>query len=308
MPEVSVIICTLNRLEYLRKALKSLIEQTAPASYFEVVVVDNGSTDGTAAYVQEQSKQHSFIKYLFEPKVGLSNARNSGSMVATGRYLAFLDDDAIASRQWVQNIINVFNTGELEIGCAGGKIELIWEVSRPVWLHDGLLSQLGKLDLYGHALILPPGKYLFGGNFSIRKDVLEAVGSFSSFLGRQGDKLISNEEIELQTRLSFAGIPIVYDPKILVFHHAKAECISKKWYLRRRFWQGYSETESMVRVACGHLAYLKNVASIVTLSLCGILLSFFSGLFFNVLLEVCYNLGKIYAVIHVKRLQSCASV
>lgn len=293
MPELSVIICTRNRLDYLRKALASLQEQTISASEFEIVVVDNGSHDGTAEYIQQLKEQHVPITYVFEPKLGLSHARNTGSMVASGKYLAFLDDDAIAARQWVQNICDLFSTGGNEIGCAGGKIDLIWETSRPAWLHDGLLIQLGNLDIAEHRIVLSPDQYLFGGNFAICKQVLKDAGFFDPHFGRQGNKLISNEEIELQNRLILLGISRVYDPEIVVHHHAKAECVSKRWYVRRCFWQGVSETLQRFRFSGMTGECFKLFASIGSTTVRQMVHVMVSRPDFNSYLQLSYNVGRL---------------
>lgn len=249
MPEISAVICTRNRLPYLRKALDSLNVQTLSRSQYEIVVVDNGSSDATAAYVLAQAREWPGLQYVSEPRVGLSAARNTGCRASSGRYLAFLDDDGIATPLWLESICRAFEAGGSSIGCIGGKIDLIWEKDRPPWLHDALLGPLGKLDVSPEPMLLPDGRYLFGGNFAIAKDLLEAIGGFDPDLGRRGKRLTSNEEVELQNRLARRGYSRLYDPEIFVYHHARAECISKRWYLRRRFWQGASECIEEVRSA-----------------------------------------------------------
>lgn len=293
MPELSVIICTRNRLHYLRKALKSVMDQSVSGISFEIVVVDNGSTDKTSQYVKELAEQCSLLKYTFEAKLGLSTARNTGCMVSTGKYLAFLDDDAIASRKWLEKIYSAFNSGESGIGCVGGKIDLIWEKPRPLWLHDGLLSQLGKLDISDQRILLFPNQYLFGGNFAISKDALETCGLFDPRLGRQGKKLISNEEIELQKRLASSGISRVYDPEILIYHHARTECISRKWFLRRRYWQGVSESIEKMRLTQGALEHLMAYTSNIMNLIIKVLFLIIKGPSINSLLELSYSCGRL---------------
>lgn len=102
MPDtlISAIICTHNRDNYLGAAIDSLLTQDF-ASGFEVIVVDNGSSDRTRSVV-EQRANHPHLKYVYEPVIGLSVARNTGAQVASSEILAYLDDDAVASRGWLQ--------------------------------------------------------------------------------------------------------------------------------------------------------------------------------------------------------------
>jgi glycosyltransferase involved in cell wall biosynthesis len=247
--EISVIICTRNRSGYLQHAIDSITSQSISNDNYELIVVDNGSLDDTATVVEHASTLNAShaIRYVHEPRIGLSIARNTGSMNARGRYLAFLDDDALASPGWLEHILIAFNDVGHNLGCVGGKIDLVWEKDRPPWLHDALLGPLGKLDISQEPMLLPDGRYLFGGNFAIAKDLLEDMGGFDSHLGRRGNRLTSNEEVELQNRLMRMGYSRRYDPEILVYHHARVECLSRRWYLRRRFWQGVSESIEEVR-------------------------------------------------------------
>src|SRR5438309_70244 len=98
--QISAIICTHNRDVYLGAAIDSLLEQDFTAD-FEVVVVDNGSGDRTREVVEQRAADPR-LKYIFEPTIGLSVARNTGARVASSEILAYLDDDAVASPQWLQ--------------------------------------------------------------------------------------------------------------------------------------------------------------------------------------------------------------
>jgi len=120
--QISAIICTHNRDTYLGAAIDSLLGQDFAAN-FEVVVVDNGSSDGTCQVV-EQRADDPRLKYIFEPTIGLSVARNTGAKVASADILAYLDDDAVASKGWLQVLYSAYyNNSKLAI--AGGKVTLI---------------------------------------------------------------------------------------------------------------------------------------------------------------------------------------
>jgi glycosyltransferase involved in cell wall biosynthesis len=92
---ITVIICTRNRAKLLRDAMASVVEQGIPKSDYEIVVVDNASTDETPDVVAE-FRGSAHIRYVHEEKLGLCIARNTGWRAASGRYVAFFDDDAIA--------------------------------------------------------------------------------------------------------------------------------------------------------------------------------------------------------------------
>src|SRR5580704_18928318 len=140
MLSISVVICTRNRISYLRSAVNSVILQASNSPLAEVIVVDNGSTDSTADFVRSLCPTFPNVKYIFEPSLGLSHARNSGLRAAQGQYIAFLDDDAVAEDGWLSQIPIAFETGGGDIACVGGKIEPIWGKPRPTWLHDDLLG------------------------------------------------------------------------------------------------------------------------------------------------------------------------
>ncbi|MEL7226626.1 MAG: glycosyltransferase family A protein, partial [Cyanobacteria bacterium J06576_12] len=145
MPLISAIICTHNREQYLGAAIDSLLSQTL--DNYEVIVVDNASTDGTAA-VAKARLGDSRVRYIHEPTLGLSTARNCGAAAAKGEIVAYLDDDAEASEGWLAALVKVFEANE-KVAIAGGKVTLIWppHTQPPRWLSDDLSSGLGLYDL-----------------------------------------------------------------------------------------------------------------------------------------------------------------
>ena len=96
MVQIAVIICTFNRADYLQQALQSLARQTLPLHQYQIIVVDNASTDETAQIVNQFTPELPNLRYLREPRLGLSIARNAGAAMATTPYLAYLDDDGRA--------------------------------------------------------------------------------------------------------------------------------------------------------------------------------------------------------------------
>ncbi|AVH72412.1 glycosyltransferase family 2 protein [Nostoc sp. 'Lobaria pulmonaria (5183) cyanobiont'] len=239
--QISAIICTHNRDTYLGAAIDSLLAQDFAAD-FEIVIVDNGSSDRTREVV-EQKTYNPRLKYVFEPTIGLSVARNTGAKVASGDILAYLDDDAVASKGWLQVLYSAYyNNSKLAI--AGGKVTLLWPpgIQQPRWLSPGLAANLGAYDLGdSNIYIEQPGSTPRGLNYSIRRSFLEEIGGFDPHLGRVGKNLLSNEELQMTEFALQRGWQVAYLPEALVAHNVAPERLQRSWFLNRGWWQGISE-------------------------------------------------------------------
>ena len=276
---ISAIICTHNRIGYLRKALQSLTQQSLSESLYEIIVVDNRSTDNTKEVVLDEFSEVNNLSYIFEPVLGLSQARNTGLHHASGKYVAFLDDDAIADKKWLENIVRVFEKVDGKVGAVGGKISPIWEAPRPVWLSDTLARSLTILDWSEHPTTLTSNEWLAGANIAFPKEVLLKFGGFKTDLGRKGKSLLSDEEALLRHMFDRNGYTSFYDPDIFVYHHIPAERLKKRWFIRRQFCQGIStavlemyadslrSTERMQRVYSTTVSLLNAPGSLINLLL-----------------------------------------
>jgi len=242
MPDlrVSAIICTHNRDHYLGAAIDSLLSQTF--ADFEVVVVDNASSDRTRQVVEARLSD-SRLGYVYESVTGLSIARNTGANAAKSGIIAYLDDDAIASPDWLQTLWNAYQTNE-KLAIAGGKVTLIWEdeTTAPSWLSEGLAGNLGAYDLGKSVLYIDrPGLTPRGLNYSVRRTFLEQIGGFDPNLGRVGKNLLSNEELHMTNLALQTGWQVAYLPDALVAHHVSPDRVRRGWFLSRGWWQGISE-------------------------------------------------------------------
>ena len=239
---ISAIICTHNRAQYLTKAIQSLVDQNTPKEKYEIIVVDNCSTDSTKAAVEQFSRVNN-IRYIYEPILGLSYARNTGWQNARGKYAAYLDDDAIACPTWLDKIIEVFETVTPRPGCVGGKTEPIWEGPRPVWLSDWLLHGLAIIDWSAtpHTLNNLSAEWLVGANLAFPIDILQSVGGFTSRLDRVGNHLLSSGDVFLEKQITHMGYSCFYHPDIAVAHHVFNSRLNKPWFIRRYYWQGVSD-------------------------------------------------------------------
>jgi glycosyltransferase involved in cell wall biosynthesis len=240
-PQISAIICTHNRDNYLGAAIDSLLAQDF-AHEFEVIVVDNASTDRTREVV-EARLPHPRLRYIYEPVTGLSVARNTGAAAASSPILAYLDDDAVATNRWLQVLYEAYQQNE-KLAIAGGKVTLLWSqgTTPPPWLSVNLAGNLGAYDL-GDELVLidRPGLTPRGLNYSLRRSFLEKIGGFDVNLGRVGKNLLSNEELHMTELALELGWQVAYLPTALVAHNVAPERLNRAWFLSRGWWQGISE-------------------------------------------------------------------
>jgi glycosyltransferase involved in cell wall biosynthesis len=240
MPQICAIICTYNRDRYLGLAIDSLLEQDF--GDFEILVVDNASTDSTRSVVEARLSDPR-LRYLYEPNLGLSVARNTGAQAATAPILAYLDDDAIASPHWLSSLAAAYEQ-DAKLAIAGGKVTLIWTdgLVAPPWLSGELAGNLGAYDLGAQRLnIETAGLTPRGLNYSVRQTFLAQIGGFDPQLGRVGTNLLSNEELHMTALALEKGWRVAYLPEALVAHHVAPDRVAPGWFLKRGWWQGISE-------------------------------------------------------------------
>lgn len=238
---ISVVIATHNRCKYLSQALQGLINQSLDKNDYEVIVVDNASTDATKELVKQKFLELSNLVYIYEPTPSANLARNIGWKKAKAKYVAYLDDDAIPANTWLENILKCFDKVKPEPAIIGGKVVPIWERERPHWLSDKLLSALSLIDYSNTPIYLTGRKLPFSVNMIFQKDLLEQFGGFDLNLGRKGKKLISGDETAIALKIRNAGYSIFYHPEILVNHIIPANRLTQGWFIKRLYWQGYSD-------------------------------------------------------------------
>lgn len=259
---MSVIICTRNRAEHLKDALESLTAQYLPANVFDVIVVDNGSTDETRQIVRQFQEPGKYpeMHYIFEPTAGLSLARNAGAKAAKGEILAFIDDDELVQPTWISEILACYRRHP-DASVVGGRIKIRWPDVRPAWLPEGLEEPYGALDFGDEEREVLWPRFLFGGHISVRRAAFHQVGGFMTSLGRVGNNLMSNEEREFAYRIYEAGGITWYTPHAVVWHKAQAERINPRWVVRRSYWQGISNVvlERVIQPELTRLDLLKRV-------------------------------------------------
>ena len=217
--DISVAICTYNRCQSLLSALDSVLSQDANGILFEVIVVDNNSRDDTKQVVDSFiGRGHSNLRYTFEPRQGLSHARNAAVAEARSSIVAFIDDDVRVARNWVSTIKRAFDDHP-EAAWVGGKVLPCWPSLPPSWLTRDQWSPLAIVD-YGDLPFYTSDTRqtcLVGANLAIRRDVLEQCGGFEPNVQRVKDSIGSMEDHELQMRLWKIHRRGLYVPELLVF-------------------------------------------------------------------------------------------
>jgi len=229
-PKISIVICTYNRAHLLPDTLDSLLNNTAPASLYEVLIIDNNSSDHTYAVVKgfiDKFPEH-VIKYFKETRQGLSYARNRGIQEASFPLIAFFDDDIISEKKLISNWLNFFEKNPNVIG-AGGKILVQFDAAEPGWVPGILYTLFGKHDHGKTIKKYRRGNYPFGGNMVFRARVFEKFGTFNTQLGRKGDELNGAEEKEFFYRISREEEDIFYVPDAILWHRVGPERLNESF-------------------------------------------------------------------------------
>lgn len=239
-PRISVVVSTYNRAHSLPLAIESILAQENAPPY-ELIVVDNRSTDGTAGVIGEFCRRSDLVRYVFESKQGVSHGRNAGIAHAAAPLIAFTDDDVAVSEDWVRAIEIAFES-KPEFGCVGGKVLPRWPEPPPRWLTAQHWAPLALLD-YGlpQALDAGNGKCLIGANLAIRREVFEQIGGFHPDSQKAGGLIYSWEDRELQERYWRVGGRCWFDPNITVYANVQPSRLTKDFHRRWRFKAGEAQ-------------------------------------------------------------------
>ena len=237
---VTALIATHNRASRLRETLEALLAQQTPAGLgWEVLVADNGSTDGTLEVFRTMAmRAGGRLRYVSEPRLGKSRALNAGIAVARGAVIALTDDDVSPAVDWVATAAVVLD--KWGVAGAGGRIRPRWEAEPPSWLLESprLLDYLAIMEYDRPAMMpIPAGKYpqVWGANMVYRRAALQALGGFDVNLGPVGGRRFCNEDVDIVRRLLQSGRDVAYDPGLTVFHRIPRTRM-RRAYFRRVMW------------------------------------------------------------------------
>jgi GT2 family glycosyltransferase len=228
----TAVICTHNRAEELAACVAAL----EAAGFAEILIVDNGSTDDTAAVAAELARSSAVLRTVFEPEPGLSNARNTAAAAARHELLLFLDDDARPAPGWREHL--TWALADPSVVHAGGPVCALWPPSRkPGWPGRDLEWMLSVLDLGDANRDLIPPDVLFGANWGIKRNALRAVGGFDPALGwnhAHAKTMIAGEEVMVAERLHQARLGRTrYIPAAATGHRIALHRLEPAWIAAR---------------------------------------------------------------------------
>lgn len=266
---LSVVICTYNRDDIIQGAIESLINQKIDPDSVEIIVVDNNSSDNTANVVQKYKN----IKYVFESEQGLANARNRGYKEAKGEYVAYIDDDARADSEWLQEIFKILEKKNPVPLAIGGPVHPFYISKKPEWFKDEYEIRSWGDD----PRFLKKGEDFSGSNMIFAKKILEESGGFDHNLGVKGNKLSLGEETsffqKVWEKYGNEGV-LYYSPNLIVYHLVPPEKMKLNYFLKRRFKVGqgilYAKFGKInlgkriyaFIVACGYIVYKGVIATL----------------------------------------------
>jgi glycosyltransferase involved in cell wall biosynthesis len=250
---LSVIICTYNRADILRRTIDSLMNQEGveDENLWELLIVDNHSKDHTKEVIENFIANTKLtIRYIFEPQQGKSYALNTGIANSRGRVLAFTDDDVIVDKRWVASIMEAGT--KYPHRAFGGRVLPLWPSFVPSWIQpvgpyaapivgSAIVShgQLrNEIKDYAADTWVP-----IGANMFFRREVFEKYGGFRTDLGPKGEIYGPFEDSEMGHRLMSHGEKILYYPKALIYHPVSQNRLSQE-FLLKHFWNvGFTDAK-----------------------------------------------------------------
>ena len=242
--DATILICTYNRSVYLAETLDSLAHTpAAPGFSWDVLVVDNNSSDDTRAVVEHRTVAFPVpLHYLFEEKQGKSNALNTGMTAARARIIVFTDDDVQVGPDWLTAAVQPLLT-RTDIDYTGGPVRPIWGGSCPSWL-DAKGNLGGTIAVKDHGntpfIFEDELKTPLGVNMAVRRSLIGRIGGFRPDLGRNGKALLGQEQAEFFYRSREAGARGLYVPEMTLGHVVPASRLTRSYFRRWWYWKGVS--------------------------------------------------------------------
>jgi glycosyltransferase involved in cell wall biosynthesis len=229
---LSLLICTRNRAPLLRKLLESIERELTDRLDLEVLVVDNGSTDDTAAVIETFIGRIPQLRRLVEPTPGLSFARNCGAAAATKEYLLYVDDDAMLTEAFLDRVEVILRRFRPDL--FGGPILPYFDQPIPGWFDPALeIRQFERFSGFSEQ------GSVSGGNFGIRRAVLERLGPFDTSLGMKADTMAFGEDREMVERYRAltpaAQHKLYYAVELPVYHYTVPQKFNAQYQLDRKY-------------------------------------------------------------------------
>jgi len=251
--KLSVIICTYNRDKYIYNVLKSIVENDFPTEKFEIILVNNNSTDKTEAECNRFRTDfpQPVYRYFIEKEQGLSYARNRGIKEATGDILIYVDDDAVVEKEYLQAYYTFFEQHSSAMA-AGGPVIPEYETEEPKWMSHFTRPLITSCIYKGKSISeFKRGEYPIGANTAFRKEIFEKIGSFNVDLGRKGNNLMGAEEKDIFDKMHTAGLKYYYLPGAVLHHKISESRLTEDYFNRLTYSIGKSERMRTLAISKG---------------------------------------------------------
>lgn len=220
---LSVVMSTFNRCSLLPNAIRSLFVEPVPSGLFEVIVVDNGSTDRTPEVVDELCASGLPVRRIVETRKGAGFGRNAGVAASRAPYIALMDDDQEAYPGWAAAIVRTFDERP-ELSFLAGPVEPLWIGEVPDWITPAIQGAVSIIEWGGEARPVNAQRWMCvpGGNSGYRREVIDALGGWKPYRRSQ--------DREFTVRLLLAGYEGQYLPAIRMRHRVTADRITREYF------------------------------------------------------------------------------
>jgi len=277
-PFLSVGLCTYNRADFLPRVLETLRQQTLDPALFEILVIDNNSTDNTHEVVQQfaENNPHLNVRYCLETSQGVSYARNRSYQEAHGEYVVYFDDDELAEPDWIEGY-HRFISQHPGAAIYAGRIVITYLEGTPAWNSEYVEGWYGKYDFGAQPVEITEETVANrqaalpnAGNMAARVDFLKAIGGFDVTLGRKGNQMLGGEETQIALKALEQGERMVYNPSSTIAHVVFPARLSIDFLKEKHFMQGRTYfrlhkeeivRKGMLRLLAGKAAYCLRLLS-----------------------------------------------
>ena len=245
-PILTLLVCTYNRADDLADLLQTALSQQTDGTFtYEVLVVDNNSTDGTRRVVDEfVARGHTNLRYLFEPRQGKSHALNTGLDAIRTPLYTIADDDFVLPPEWVQRIVDVFRSRP-DVSFVSGKVLPYWQSTVPSWLSQDHWSAVALADYGDREFEASSRNPVCLLACSFRLADVRAAGGYAAALGVSARQVGGVEDLEILQRLWKSGHRGVYVPTISFQHKVGASRLTKRYH--RRWHAGHGRFYAALR-------------------------------------------------------------
>ncbi len=240
-PYFTVAICTYNRAKIIERAIKSVVNQTLSPDWYEILVVDNNSTDNTCEIINNLRNTITGLRLVSESQQGFPFARNRAIAEARGEVIVYLDDDAEMCPDYLMTLKSLLEE-EKNVGAVGGPVEVGWLCMVPDWYEPLLDFAFNYLYIASYRLDIRYPRILYGTNMAFPKSILLQLGGFRTDLCKHLKFVVAGDDNEMMLRIThIAKLRIIYEPALRVRHFILPSRLSPEYLLEKAEWTGRAQ-------------------------------------------------------------------